>query len=205
MLRGQIAHIDRDASNSTEENGAYLCKHHHDEYDIVAKQSVRVMPEELKEARAQVFKYISEGGLATKTLVSGTRKTSGKRSGVSLAVYERRLPIYQRTIEFIRYVLGAVNPKYPEIIKFGRETEEALFLFDEAVAAYLQELSRHAVRLQAVVKMREAATNSAYPLRTGNFEAWINEETGLVTRFTEQYDVARAKFVPFLRLENSQP
>jgi hypothetical protein len=108
------------------------------------------------------------------------------------------LPIYKLAIEFIRYVVSDIPPEYPRIIKFGRDTEEALFLFDEQVAEYLRELSNRAVRLHAVVKMREAATNQP---KVGNLESLFHEETSLLTWFTEQYDEARKIFVPFLRLE----
>jgi hypothetical protein len=92
---------------------------------------------------------------------------------VSLAVYERRLPIYKAAIEFIRYVVRDLKPEYPQI--------------------------RRAVRLHAVVKMREAAVT--YNREVGNFEALVNEETSLAAWFTDQYDAARREFAPFLQLE----
>jgi hypothetical protein len=118
---------------------------------------------------------------------------------VSLAVYERRLPIYKAMIEFIRYVAQDSKPDYPRIMKFGHDTEEALFLFGEHVAQYLRELSTGPVRRHAVVKMREAAVTYNRPV--GNFEALLNEETSLATWFTAQYDVTRREFAPFRRLE----
>lgn len=33
VVKGQIAHLDQDASNNTFENLAFLCFEHHDEYD----------------------------------------------------------------------------------------------------------------------------------------------------------------------------
>ena len=114
-------------------------------------------------------------------------------------MYERRLPIYKITIEFIGYVVQDLKPEYPRIFKFGHDTEEALFLFDEQIAHYLRELSMQAVRLHALVKMREAAVT--YSRQVGNFETLLNEEMALATWFTEQYDATRREFVPFLRLE----
>ena len=196
--RGQIAHIDRDPTNAELENGAFLCKDHHDEYDMKSAQSQRLSPAELKQAQTNVYDLVASGGLfLNRTKL--TRPKPSKRRAVSLAVYERRLPVYKTTIEFIRYVVTELKPEYREIIKFGRDTEEALFLFDEQVAEYLRELSGRAVRLHAVVKMREAAVT--YNRETGNFQAWITEETSLATWFTEQYDVTRRVFSPFLRLE----
>jgi hypothetical protein len=196
--RGQIAHVDRDPTNSEIDNGAYLCKNHHDEYDMKSSQSQRLTPAELKEARANVYEFLESGGLPASQKKLPRPKQSKPRP-VSLAVYERRLPIYKATIEFLRYVVGDLKPEYPKIIQFGRDTEEALFLFDEEVAQYLRELSNRSVRLHAVVKMREAAVT--YNRTTGNFESWIAQETSLVEWFTDQDDEIRRRFAPFLRLE----
>jgi hypothetical protein len=45
---GQIAHIDRNNENNTEENLAYLCLNHHNLYDSTFKQTVNFTPVELK-------------------------------------------------------------------------------------------------------------------------------------------------------------
>src|SRR5687767_12598932 len=45
---GQLAHIDRNASNNTEANAAYLCLPHHDLYDSVPRQTKRHTPDELR-------------------------------------------------------------------------------------------------------------------------------------------------------------
>jgi hypothetical protein len=67
-------------------------------------------------------------------------------------------------------------------MQFGRDTEEALFLFDENIAQYLRELSNRAVRLHAVVKIRES---SAFrPVM--NLQSLLYEETALVLWFTGQ-------------------
>lgn len=197
-LRGQIAHVDRDPSNVDPENGAYLCKEHHDEYDAKSTQSKRLTPAELKEARQILREFFESGGLPSSPVKLIRRHKQANRRGVSLAIYERRLPIYKATIEFIRYVVRDLKPEYPQIIKFGHDTEEALFLFGEPIAQYLAELSKRAVRLHGVVKMREAAT---YNRQVGNFEDLINEETSLAGWFTDQYDATRRQLAPFLRLE----
>jgi hypothetical protein len=196
-MRGQIAHIDRDPSNAAVENGAYLCKDHHDEYDMTSNQSKRISPAELEEARALVYEFLQSGGLPVSGKKSGKRAILPGKKGVSLAVYERRIPIYRTAVDFIRYVVGDARPEYPQIFQFGRDTEEALFLFDESIARYLRELSNRAARLHAVEKMRGSAAMG----RGGDFQSLIAEETELVLWFTEQYDEARRLLAPFLRLE----
>jgi hypothetical protein len=48
IVEGQIAHIDRDASNASESNLAFLCLNHHNEYDTKKKQSKNLTPMEVR-------------------------------------------------------------------------------------------------------------------------------------------------------------
>lgn len=47
--RGQIAHIDQDSANSSQENLVYLCLPHHDEYDSKTSQAKGLTQAELSE------------------------------------------------------------------------------------------------------------------------------------------------------------
>lgn len=85
-IRGQIAHIDRDPSNATVENGAYLCKDHHDEYDMTSNQSKRITPVELQEARASVHEFLQSGGSPVSGKKPDKRGSRPSKKGVSLAV-----------------------------------------------------------------------------------------------------------------------
>ena len=57
--QGQIAHIDRDRANNTEDNLAYLCLPHHDAYDAKSSQSKNYTPGELKMHRDRLYSYLS--------------------------------------------------------------------------------------------------------------------------------------------------
>jgi hypothetical protein len=56
---GQIAHLDRDASNSVEENLAFLCLPHHDEYDSKTSQRKGLTIGEVKTFRHELNRTIS--------------------------------------------------------------------------------------------------------------------------------------------------
>jgi len=43
--------------------------------------------------------------------------------------YERRLRVYQRVIEMLRFVFSDFSPKINDLLKFSAETAEADFLF----------------------------------------------------------------------------
>lgn len=61
VVRGQIAHVDRDSSNSGLGNLAFLCMDHHDEYDSKTSQSKGYRPGELIQHRDALHEAIARG------------------------------------------------------------------------------------------------------------------------------------------------
>jgi hypothetical protein len=53
--KGQIAHLNRDRSDSSFENLVYLCLEHHDEYDSQTSQSKGLLSEEVREHRDRLY------------------------------------------------------------------------------------------------------------------------------------------------------
>jgi hypothetical protein len=68
--QGQIVHIDRDPSNSSVENLAFLCLKHHDEYDSRRSQSKGFKPRELILYRDKFYEVVEEHVTRTKSTVS---------------------------------------------------------------------------------------------------------------------------------------
>src|ERR1019366_6110509 len=58
--KGQIAHIDRDASNSARDNLVFLCFDHPDQYDSRTSQSKGLTEEEVREYRAQLHRFVAQ-------------------------------------------------------------------------------------------------------------------------------------------------
>jgi len=58
VKKGQIAHLDGNPSNCVEENLAFLCFNHHDEYDSQSSQSKRLTEEEVKHFRDELHKVL---------------------------------------------------------------------------------------------------------------------------------------------------
>jgi len=54
-VRGQIAHLDHDPSNSDEDNLAFLCHDHHDEYDGKTSTSKGLREAEVREWRDDLY------------------------------------------------------------------------------------------------------------------------------------------------------
>lgn len=58
MKKGQIAHLDRDRTNNAEDNLAFLCLDHHDEYDSKTSQSKGLTEQEVKVYREQLYQWV---------------------------------------------------------------------------------------------------------------------------------------------------
>lgn len=59
-VRGQLAHVDGDPSNSASDNLAYLCLLHHDEYDSRTSQSKGITERELRNYRNRLYEAIAK-------------------------------------------------------------------------------------------------------------------------------------------------
>jgi hypothetical protein len=58
---GQIAHLDDDRTNATEDNLAFMCLTHHSLYDSTTSQHKNYTILEAKAARARLYKLVAEG------------------------------------------------------------------------------------------------------------------------------------------------
>jgi hypothetical protein len=191
--RGQFAHIDRDHGNNCPDNAAYLCPNHHDEYDTTPSQTAKFTPTELKSYQQSLFVYVD----AMPTESRFNSKT--RHSRVSLELYDRRLPTYQTAMQFVRDVAADLKPDMQLMMKFSGDTREALFLFDDKIDEYLNELFRKALRLHTLGLLRERAQRD--PNEAEGFVALLNEHTAIANWFLMQHAEIRAQFTPFLRLE----
>lgn len=188
IKKGQIAHIDRDSANASKENAAFLCVTHHDEYDSISRQTIRITPDELKEYQQSLYKYLESGTMLEVGKRTRKRNTTSPKA-ISLELYDRRMSIYRVAMQFLRTVHKDYKPDLQDILKFASDTEEALFLFDETIAAYLAELLRKALRLRAVTLSLERNWSDSAG----------REDTQLTMWFSEQVEGIRKKFVPYLR------
>jgi len=59
---GQIAHIDQDPSNASEDNLAFMCLPHHSLYDSKTRQHKNYTLGEVKLARSNLYQLVANGG-----------------------------------------------------------------------------------------------------------------------------------------------
>jgi hypothetical protein len=93
---------------------------------------------------------------------------------------------------FIRGVVAKGEVDLDAIIKFGTETDEALFLFDETIDEYLSSIYQKAIRLRTVNQLSKRSVEDQ--------ASHAQEDAQLLLWFTEQFGQARYRFAPFLRL-----
>jgi hypothetical protein len=58
--KGQVAHLDRDSSNSARDNLVFLCLDHHDQYDSRTSQAKGLTIDEVKQYRSQLQRYVAK-------------------------------------------------------------------------------------------------------------------------------------------------
>jgi hypothetical protein len=101
---GQIAHLDRDASNFAEDNLAFLCLPHHDDYDTKRRQTKNLTIPEAKTARDRLYAFIEEGG----DLATAEKEERHHQEELRWQSEARRYlaPELNRTIERVLYIHG---------------------------------------------------------------------------------------------------
>jgi hypothetical protein len=60
IKQGQIAHLDRNRENNQEDNLAFLCLIHHDQYDTKTSQSKGITQPEVKRYREKLYQAIEK-------------------------------------------------------------------------------------------------------------------------------------------------
>jgi hypothetical protein len=193
--RGQVAHIE-DGENIDEKNAAFLCTVHHDLYDSTSRQTKGYTPGELRSHQETLWAFVSTIKNETKDEMADRNRSPA--AGVGLDVYDRRIPIYRTTRQFVRDVCENLKPELQLILKFAWDTDEALFLFDKDLAEYLETLFKKALRLRTTAIIKERMLTR--PDESQNYQAIMEEDTQLALWFTAQPEEIRARFAPFLRL-----
>jgi hypothetical protein len=189
---GQLAHVDRNSSNQTMENAAFLCTTHHARYDSQSMQTKRHTADELKAYRRMLYEYLQSQSRAWPDTLAPSRNLRRGKVGVSVEVYERRVTHYRATREFVRSVVAEGKVEFVQIFKFAADTDEALFLFDETIAQYLSLIYKRAIRFRTIGKLLQ--------LPDQDVGALAAEDAEVLDWFSKQFEEMRMRFVPFLRL-----
>ncbi len=195
IKKGQIAHLDKNPSNSDSINLVYLCIDQHNEYDSTTRQSKGITKAELVSHRDSLYKFVGNLPPMSWKQPKVHRKPYTQRSHpkLTLELYALRLKVYRRAKEFISLIVREANIDNKEAIKYIQDIEEAVFLFDESVDIYLTELYRKAIKFNYLNTMIRRDLHN--PLRQNHIE----EETNILLWFTDQFIELRKQVQPFLQ------
>jgi hypothetical protein len=101
-----------------------------------------------------------------------------------LALFEKRLTVFNVTVEFIAVILQKGNAKVEDTFTFQNKIREHEFLFGSEIAAYTDELRKNALKLWAMSEERaKNATsirelllwfNAEFPKATDKFKPYMN-------------------------------
>lgn len=68
IKRGQIAHVDKDSSNSVEDNLVFLCFDHHDGFDSTTRQSKNLTQAEVKAYRDELYQNFAAWRMTSRSV-----------------------------------------------------------------------------------------------------------------------------------------
>ncbi|MEW6076564.1 MAG: hypothetical protein AB1724_02000 [Thermodesulfobacteriota bacterium] len=197
VKEGQIAHIDRNPENCVEENLAWLCLLHHNQYDTRPSQSKSFQKSELAKAKADLLAYLSQHNeqILSVPHYDSTLATHPSR-GIALDVFQIRLPVYRAFQKIALHIVREAIVPHEVLFEYLREIQDALFLFDEDLDQYLLHVYRQAVRLRGLQGRMEQ------PERYNN-EQWskiVDDETDLILWFDKQLEEGRNRFNRYLNI-----
>jgi hypothetical protein len=192
VKRGQIAHVDRDRTNDAEDNLAFLCLPHHDEYDTTPSQSKRFTPDELRQYRDELYAFMADQPPLSWPDVETPPRSKRKHRELSVELYDRRLRLYHTAKDLIGRVVALAALDMDSVKKFGADTEEGAFLFDQGVSEFLAELYKHGVWLATLTEVLKGE-----PLGERRVQH-VEKQMELVLWFNDQFGKLRSQMAPFL-------
>ena len=107
---GQIAHIDRNSSNSSFENLTWMCLEHHDQYDSKTSQSKGLRPREIKFHRNKLYKVIDD--------IWENEPIRQELSSLNNAKF-----LIGNRLKYLRDELGVSSSEFIELIGYESEKE----------------------------------------------------------------------------------
>ena len=200
---GQLAHIDRDSSNNDESNLAYLCLNHHNEYDTIPRQTKKLTPEELREAKKQLEEFINVQHAKTvpstrlKPYPKSTEEINQKAESVTIELYNLRYPIYREFRDFVLHIVQEGDLDLSRLYTFRKNTHDALFLYGKEVEDYLVEID---LKAQKLSQYQCRMNNRPDRFTQEQWDEMIKDETKLILWFSDSLTKGKRLFAKYLSL-----
>jgi len=132
--------------------------------------------------------------VAAAAAVIAWRQWQTNHNQFRFALFQRRIGVYDAVMELAAIIAkkGAVNME--ELRDYARKTREASFIFDDKVQDYCDELYKKGVTLMVAHQVVETAPNAP------SYEQMAKSQGDVLIWFSEQLDIAKSHFKPFLRI-----
>lgn len=204
LKKGQIAHIDKNSSNNKKTNLVYLCLDHHDEYDGQTSQSKGFTQEELRRSMKSLYAAIkkhqkemlpkSMSSMDSKPTTDKKTIIKKKRHIISPEIYNLRIPIYHAYRDLIQKAMGLAKIDMDDLFEFTNKTHEALFLYDENMAEFINQVFEKGIRFRCLNIIRK----NPCPVDKKNLNSIIEEEANLLRWFRNNFEEGQKLFKQYL-------
>jgi hypothetical protein len=145
----------------------------------------------------QVLQGLLTPVIGLTTLYIAWQQWKGNKFKLVLERYDRRLRVYQAVVVFLTQVQRDFSPDINDLKEFSHDTAEADFLFEPDVRAYLDEISKRAMKLRQGHDSYKLFFNREAPPGY-DYQKVVAEMHEHEIWFTDQFAVAKQKFKKYL-------
>lgn len=192
--KGQVAHINKNASKSKKSDLVHLCFSHHDEYDSTTRQSRGITQHEVRVFKTDLLSFVKKG-----KLITSITKSTERTPNISAEIYKLRLPVYQAVKSLLGEVERDTAVSNETLNRFCNTTDAALFLFGKKMDDYIRDIYRKSVKLRNIyMRINKNISNEETHLKL------IDEMEKLQFWFIDEFDCFKNKFRPYMSFNNKR-
>lgn len=114
------------------------------------------------------------------------------REKFKLDLFEKRFAVFAATRQLLILILRDANISLEQFFEFRASVEEASFLFDSDITAYLDSIGEKALRLRTLTEMMK-------PLPVGVQRSDPQEIVEMLKWLTDQLPELKVRFGPYLK------
>ena len=112
-----------------------------------------------------------------------------------LCLFENRFAVYKGIQIFLTHIFMKAKVDMDKLFEFRRDTQDAMFLFDDAISTYIKEIDHKALDLHTTVKTYR-------PLPKGDKRSHLcKHETQLLRELTSELPKLKDVFAPYLKFK----
>jgi hypothetical protein len=112
-----------------------------------------------------------------------------------LCLFEKRFAVYKGVQIFLTHIFMKAKVDIDKLFEFRRDTQDAMFLFDDAISTYIKEIDHKALDLHTTVKTYR-------PLPKGDKRSHLcKHEAQLLRELTGELPKLKDVFAPYLKFK----